>query len=99
MPIRVSVHTETKKILGVKLINLGQKTPPFFRPSLFTKKSVNFLGENLSQNHKYINVKTTQFYNVILETVFVVHQFFIICVLLYILAEKLGDIYFFVQLV
>ena len=97
MPIRVSVHIETKKILGVKLINLGQKTPPFFRPSLFTKKSVNFLGENLSQNHKYINVKTTQFYNVILETVFVVHQFFIICV--YILAEILRDIYFFVQLV
>ena len=93
MPIRVSVHIETKKILGVKLINLGQKShPSFFPPSHFYKKSVNFLGENLSQNHKYINVKTTQFYNVILETVFVVHQFFIICV--YILAEKLGDIYF-----
>ena len=81
MPIRVSVHIETKKILGVKLINLGQKTHPSLLSTLpFYKKSVNFLGENLSQNHKYINVKTTQFYNVILETVFVVHQFFIICV-------------------
>ena len=83
MPIRVSVHIETKKNTRGQTHKFGSENTPLLSTLPFYKKSVNFLGENLSQNHKYINVKTTQFYNVILETVFVVHQFFIICVYIY----------------